>query len=147
MNDMKYVNQVNWEALSTIASWAEIFLIIIPAVTLYIYYKISYVNFWVFNQTINGVKVAIHNKSKNSLFILNIKLIIKNKRNIKIYDYPLSLSQEYLSIDPDDITQINIDYAKYEINDNDSIKLKIQFGGKYLKKYKKVKKISHVCRS
>lgn len=136
---MKCLNQINWEALSAIASWTQILLIIIPAIVFCIYYKISYVDFWVFDQTANGIKVAIHNKSKNTLFILNAKLIIKQKRKTQVYDLPLSADKQYSSISPDSITQFNVDYTIYEIEDSDTIKLKIQFGGKYLKKHKKVR--------
>lgn len=141
---MKWLSEINWEAVSAVASWIEIFLIIIPAIILYIYYKFSYVNFWLFDQTLNGVKVAIHNKSKNTLFILNAKLIIKYKwKNVK-YDLPVIPDTQYFSIKPDSIVQFQIDYAIYNIQDTDTIKIRIQFGGKHLKKYKKVKKNRYV---
>ena len=147
MNNMKWLNEINWEAMSAIASWTEILLIIIPAIILYIYYKFSYVNFWLFDQTLNGVKVAIHNKSKNTLFILNAKLIIKHKwKNIE-YDLPVISDTQYSSIKPDSVAQFHIDYAMYEIKDSDIIKLRIQFGGKYLKKHKKVKRNRYVHKS
>lgn len=144
---MKWLSEINWEAVSAIASWTEILLVIIPAIILYIYYKFSYVNFWLFDQTLNGVKVAIHNKSKNTLFILNAKLIIKHKwKNIE-YDLPITSDTQYSSIKPDSIVQFQIDYAIYDIKDTDTIKFRIQFGGKYLKKHKKVKKNRYVHKS
>lgn len=144
---MKWLSDINWEAMSAIASWTEIFLIIIPAIVLYIYYKFSYVNFWLFDQTLNGVKVVIHNKSKNTLFILNAKLIIRHKWKNVEYDLPVISDTQYSSIKPDNVAQFHIDYAMYEIKDNDIIKLRIQFGGKCLKKHKKVKRNRYVHKS
>ena len=36
---MRWIREINWDAVSAIASWTEILLIIIPAIVLYIYYK------------------------------------------------------------------------------------------------------------
>lgn len=144
---MKCLSEINWEAVSAIASWIEILLIIIPAIVLYVYYKFSYVNFWLFNQTLNGVKVAVHNKSKNTLFITNAKLIIKHKWKSIVYDLSVISDKQYPSISPDSVIQFPIDYAMYEIKDSNTIKLSIQFGGKYLKKYKKVRRKRHVHKS
>lgn len=144
---MKLLSEINWEAVSAIASWAEILLIIIPAIVLYIYYKFSYVNFWLFEQTLNGVKVAIHNKSKNKLFILDAKLIIKHKQKNIVYDLPVISDKQYSSINPDSVIQFHIDYAMYEIKESDTIRLRIQFGGKHFKKHKKVRRNRYVHKS
>lgn len=144
---MRWLREINWDAVSAIASWTEILLIIIPAIVLYIYYKFSYVNFWLFEETPNGVKVALHNKSKNTLFISNAKLIIKRKWKNIVYDLPVISDKQYSSIPPDSVVQFHIDYAMYKIKDSDTIKLRIQFGGKYLKKYKKVRRNRHVHKS
>lgn len=141
---MKWLNEINWEAVSAIASWTEILLIVIPAIILYIYYKFSYVDFWLFDQTLNGVKVAIHNKSKNTLFILKAKLIIKHKwKNIE-YDLLVISDRQDSSIKPDSVVQFHIDYEIYDIEDTDTIKIRLEFGGKYLKKHKKVKRNRYV---
>lgn len=144
---MRWLSKINWEVVSAIASWTEILLIIIPAIVLYIYYKFSYVNFWLFEGTLNGVKVALHNKSKNTLFILNAKLVIKCKCKNIIYDLPVISDKQYASINPDGIVLFHIDYAMYKIKDSDTIKLRIQFGGKYLRKYKKVRRNRNVHKS
>lgn len=150
MDWLRQLDILNWDALSALAAWTEIMILFIPAVVYFFYSKISYVGYWSFNQTPNGMKVAVHNKSKSSLFILQEEICVKNK--LTSHTYCLSIQSNcgmnYICIKPDDIIYINIDYEIFHILPSDRIILYIQFGGKRCKQRKKIKRgNTYVCES
>lgn len=128
----------NWELLSALAAWTEIFILFIPAVGYFFYSKINFVNYWTLNQTSNGMAVAIHNKSKSSLFVLQEEICVKSSHNCHKYKLPIEKTQ--VCIKPDDVIYINIDYEMYHISISDKIILYLQFAGKGRKQKKKIKK-------
>ena len=128
---------MNWDLWSALAAWTEIIILFIPAVGYFFYLKFSFVSYWVFNQTSNGMNVAVHNKSKSSLFVLQEEICVKNGQNCHTYCLPTKLN---LCIRPDDVIYINIDYEMYHISASDQIILNNQFGGKRRKQKKKIKK-------
>ena len=150
MDWLKQLELINWDIWTAIAAWTEIMLFFIPAVGYFFYSRISFVSYWVFNQTSNGMNVAIHNKSKSSLFILQEELCVKNGQNCHTYQLPIKSNCEmnYICIRPDDVIYINIDYEIYHISSTDQIILYIQFGGKRHKQKRKIRRGTiHVCES
>lgn len=137
-----YIKTVNWDAVSALAAWVEILLIIIPVISYFIYSKINYVSYWNFRQTPNGIMIALHNKRKSSLFILKQEIYIKRKKLSCTYQLPLQSDSnlDYICIKPDEIIYIKIDYEIYDISISDKVFLKIRFGGKSREKTKKVKR-------
>lgn len=142
MNLLKQLEFVNWDFWSALAAWAEILIIIIPAVGYFFYSKFCFVSYWTFNQTTNGMKIAIHNKGISSLFVLQAEICVKNKRNCQTYCLLMKSNYEInqVCIRPDDVIYIDIDYEMYHISSSDKIILYIQFGGKRCKQRKKLKK-------
>lgn len=142
MNLLNQIDIMNWDLWSALAAWTEIIILFIPAVGYFFYSKFSYVSYWVFNQTTNGMYVAIHNKSKSSLFVLQEEICVKNGQNCHTYSLSAKANCEMnqICIRPDDVIYINIDYEMYHISSSDEIILYIQFGGKKRKQKKKIKK-------
>lgn len=150
MDCLKQFKFINWDAWSALAAWIEIMILFIPAVAYFFYSKFSFVSYWVFNQTSNGMNVAIHNKSKSSLFISEEEICVKNGQNCHIYHLPMKSNCEmnYVCIRPDEVIYISIDYEMYHISSSDQIILYIQFGGKKHKQKKKIKRGNiNVCES
>lgn len=142
MQFLDYIKTINWDAVSALAAWLEILLIFIPAASYFIYSKINYISYWNFKQTPNGMMIALHNKRKSSLFILNQEIVVKRKKSSHTYQLPLQsdANLDYICIKPNEIATIKIDYEIYGISTLDTVFLKIQFGGKLFKKTKKVKR-------
>ena len=150
MDLLKQLEDINWDVWSALAAWTEIMIIFIPAVWYFVYSKFSFISYWIFNQTPNGMNVAIHNKSKSSLFILQEEICVKNSQNSHTYCLPVKANCEMnqVCIRPDDVIYISIDYEMYHISISDQIILYIQFGGKRRKNKKRIRKgNSHVCES
>lgn len=150
MNWLKQLELINWDMWAALAEWIEIMILFIPVVGYFFYSKLSFVNYWEFNQTSNGMNIAIHNKSKSSLFILQEELCVKNGHNCHTYYLPMKLNFEinYVCIRPDDVIYINIDYEMYHIEPSDQVILYIQFGGKRHKQKRKIKRgNTYVCKS
>lgn len=150
MDWLKQLGYINWDALSALAAWTEIMILFVPAVGYFIYSKLNYTNYWVLNQTSNGMIIAIHNKSKSSLFILQEEICVKNGQNYHTHCLPMKSNCEmnYVYIRPDDTIYISIDYEMYNISYSDQIILYIQFGGKKRKQKKRIKRgNTHVCES
>lgn len=150
MNWLKELDLTNWNMWSALAAWIELMFFFIPAIGYFLYSKISYVDYWIFNQTESGMKIAIHNKSKTSLFVLQEEICVKNRKKSCTYQLPVQSNHEvnYMCIQPDGVIYINIDYAIYQIVSSDQIILFIQFGGKRYKQKKIIKREStYVCES
>ena len=150
MDLLKQLEFINWNIVSALAAWTEILIIFVPAVVYFFYSKLSFVDYWAFNQTSNGMSVAIHNNSRSSLFILQEELCVKNSQNNHTYCIPLKSNYEinYVCIKPDEAIYIDIDYEIYHISYSDQIILYIQFGGKKRKQRKKIKRgNTNVCES
>ncbi len=150
MDLLKQFEFINWDFWSALAAWTEIMIFFIPAVAYFFYSKFSFVSYWIFNQTSNGMNIAIHNKSKSSLFILQEEICVKNSQNCHTYCLPMksNCDMNQICIRPDDVIYINIDFEIYNISSFDQIILYIQFGGKKRKQKKKIKRgNAYVCKS
>ena len=132
---------INWDAVSAITSCIEIIIIFLPALYFFIYFKISFIDWWIYNQNENGMKVAIHNKSKSSIFILDEIIIVKNKKKIQ-YSIPMISNSDtkFICIKPDDIIYINVDFKQYKITSICDVFMQLEFGGKRKVTKKIVKK-------
>lgn len=138
---------IDWEILSALAAWAEILLIFIPAVYYFVRFKMDFVSYWIFEETSNGLKVAIHNKTKSSLFILHQELCVKKSQGIKKHTISMETYNETLPIcvKPDEVIYIIIDYEIYNIAPSDHLVLNMQFAGKCGTQKKKIKRGNISC--
>lgn len=150
MNCLVQLNLLDWEMWSAIAAWIEIIILFIPIIGYIFYSKLNFANYWVLNQTSNGIDIAIHNKSKSSLFVLQEEICVKNSKGCSTYSLFIKHNSKinHICIKPDKIICISIDYEMYHILPSDQIILYIQYGGrKYRKKIKIKRGNEHVCES
>lgn len=131
----KDLNMVNWEAVSAITSIFEICLLFVPTILVYLYVRVVLIDCWIYNETKNGLEIAIHNKGKTSIYILNLKIIKTSSSFCKAYVY----CETFICIKPDEMYPIHIDYQKYSLTQTDSLKLEMNYGGKKRKLCKKIR--------
>ena len=122
---------IDWNTIAAIATCLEVIIVFIPALFFFVYFKINYLDWWIYNQTQNGMKVVLHNKSKSSIFVLRQTIQVKSNSN-REYTIPLMSNSEINSIQikPDDFIVLNLDFRLYDITPDCDVILHLEFGGK-----------------
>lgn len=121
-----------WNIFDTIISLLELLDICIPAIFIFIYYKIHTLSVWPKEVTNNGTTLIIHNKSNKSIFVTDIQFV-NSKSNC--FEKPCILWDSNITqLKPDDYMEIIINYNK-----NRQIKQSFKVIVKYNQKKKKVK--------
>lgn len=129
---MKFeLQKIDWNTIAAIATCMEVIIVLVPALFYLVYFKINYLDWWIYSHNQNGMKIVIHNKSKSSVFLLKQKLQIKSNSN-KEHDIPQKSNSEINSIQikPDEFIVINVDFGFYNITPNCDVFLHLKFGGK-----------------
>lgn len=150
MKCLKQLDITNWNKWSAWAAWAQFAFLFLPAFCYFFRKRLCYINCWFFDASQNGIKMAIHNKSRTSLFMLRPEICIRNSQVSHTRRSHISLNciANYTCIKPDDVIYINIDYVKYNISPSDHITLYVRFAGKRFSKRKKIKRgTTYVCGS
>ena len=137
------LHTIDWNTISAVATCFEVIIVFIPAVFFFVYYKVNYLDWWIYDQNQNGMKVVLHNKSKSSIFVLKQTIQVKNNET-REYTIPLISNSEINSIQikPDDFIVLNIDFGLYDISHDCDVILYLEFGGKgkrIIKLHKKYK--------
>lgn len=140
-NWLNILTNINWDAVSAIAACLEVIIILVPAVIFFFYTRLKFAKLWISNKSQNGIQIAIHNKSKNSIYLLNEKIITSNKSGINKFDIHINFEDDskFICIQPDEAIFVDIDFAKYSIVSGSTITLELKFGGKFRKVRKKIK--------
>lgn len=139
MNYLELVKQINWTAISAIASWIQLLIVFVPIIIYFFFSKFNYIDYWILNKNENGMEVVLHNKSKSSLFLLKEEIVKKNQNIPHTITIPFDTQVDYVCIKPDETTHIIIDYGMLGISQLDTLILTLEFGGKKLKQHKKLR--------
>lgn len=126
----KIVSEYPWNLISVLTNGLYYFFVIIGAVLTFLYFKIKKVKVISIND-IGGQNVIIQNITNNAIFIKSISMIVKgndtkNKRII-ILDSPDI-------IEPKSYHKINLDYSVHDIEESDTVKIKIEVHQKHTHK-------------
>lgn len=99
------------EVINTIVSIINTLIILIPAITIYLYHKLHIVDVYVLEKSNSGIVIGIHNITTKSLLFSDCNLIINRKmksfRTIKSCEF---CSDKFISIKSDEIYKITLDY-------------------------------------
>ena len=126
----KIVSEYPWNFISVLISGFYYLITIITAVVTFLYFKIKKVKVISIND-IGGQNIIIQNITKNVIFVKSISIIVKcndtkNKRII-ILDSPDI-------IEPKSYHKINLDYSIHDIEESDTVKIKIEVHQKHTHK-------------
>ena len=121
-----------WNIFDTIISLFELLVVCVPAISIFIYYKIQSLSVWPKEVTNNGTTLVIHNKSNKSIFITDIQFV--NLENGCFEKACIMKDNDITQLKPDDYMEIVINYNKNRQN-KQSFKVVV----KYNQKKKKVK--------
>lgn len=121
-----------WNIFDTLISLIELLVVCIPAISIFIYYKIHTLSVWTKEVTNNGATLVIHNKSNKSIFITDIQFV--NSENGCFEKACIMYDNHITQLKPDGYMEIVINYNKNRQNKH-SFKVVV----KYNQKKKKVK--------
>lgn len=99
------------EVIDTVVNIINTLIILIPAVTIYLYHKLHIVDVYILEKSNAGIVIGIHNITAKSLLFSDCNLIINKKqksfRIIKSYEF---CNDKFISIKSDEIYKITLDY-------------------------------------
>lgn len=126
------LDEFNWDFISVIIDLLNYLIIIVTAIVTFIYLKIRRLKIITINDT-GGRNVIIQNISKNTVFLKDINLIVKNKntkqsRIIPATDFVQASQDE---IEPKSFIKLNLDYILLNIEENDTVKMRISLYNRY----------------
>lgn len=133
MNCLVELGVIDWNKCTALATWFSNMLILYPMFIYFLVKTLKYIDHWFLDESTTGLTIAIHNKTKSSLFILQAKLVIQGEHTKDIDDLTSNC------IKPDEFLKIPIDYVKHGITDAEHVSLHIHFAGKIKDKKIKVK--------
>ncbi|MBQ3417289.1 MAG: hypothetical protein IJH32_05590 [Ruminococcus sp.] len=110
-------NSINWTAIDVIINLFDTLIIFIPAVISFVYYKTHRIDMFITSKTDSGIKLYLHNVSKNSVLIWNAVLKYKGlKKDICINNsFRIQANEENRIILPDNMISVTLDYAMLNI--------------------------------
>lgn len=126
--DWCIIDKYNWDFISVIIDILNYFIIITTAIITFMYLKIKRLKI-ITIKDIGGRNIIIQNISKNTVFIKNITVIVKNKdtkqrRKINFEDLPDE-------IEPKSFHKFSLDYGVHDIEKNNIVHIKINLHSKY----------------
>lgn len=106
----KWFLNLPWNVFDTIINLFELLVVLVPAIFIFIYYKILTLSVWVRDITAYGTTLVIHNKSNKSIFITDIQVI---KLEGSCFENPCIMwNDNIMRLRPDDYTEVVINYNK-----------------------------------
>lgn len=114
----KYI-ALPWEAIEGTVNILQLFLVYVPAITIFLFYKLSMINIWIKEVTTNGCEIMLHNKTKQTI---QISKIILNFDNAFFDKIPEVCDNTNFLLKPDEYTNIRISYKKHNLK---NLKLKL----------------------
>ena len=126
----------DWTAFDAMINLFDTFVIVIPAIITFIHYKVNKLEISVISKTDSGIKLCLHNVSRNTIFVLKASLDSKELDNkIDIIEYFTSESNEkLLSIKPDGVISLTLDYTIMNISPIKKGNITIFIGNHKIKK-------------
>lgn len=121
-----------WNIFDTIISLLELIVVCVPAIFIFLYYKLQTLSVWTKEVTNSGTTLVIHNKSNKSVFITDIQFV--NSEN-HCFDKPYIIRENDITqLRPDDYIEVVINYNK-----NGKARQSFKIVVKYNQRKKKVK--------
>ena len=126
------INEYHWDFISVIIDLLNYLIIIVTAIATYIYFKIRRLKVITISDT-GGRDVIIQNISKNTVFIKDINLIVKNKNTKQKRIIPATEFAQVLpnEIEPKSFYKFNLDYILLNIEEINIVKIRIDLYNKY----------------
>lgn len=126
----------DWTVFDVMINLFDTFIIVIPAIITFIHYKINKLKISVISKTDSGISICLHNVSRNTIFVLKASLDSKELDNkIDIIEYFNSENNEkLLSIKPDGVISLTLDYTVLNISPIKKGKITIYNGNHKIKK-------------
>ena len=104
--------------------------VLIPAILLFLYYKIHIIDLYFTEKNESGMIISIHNITSKTLFISKCNLIANNVSTDILKD-------KFLEIKSDEVYKIQVDYKLLNINSSNNMTIEIII--KHRKIRKKIK--------
>lgn len=110
-------NSIDWTAIDVVINLFNTLIIFIPALVSFVYYKTHKIDIYITSQTNSGIKLYLHNVSKNTVFILDAIIKSKELENdvSVINSFETQENSETKCILPDSMICLTLDYAMLNI--------------------------------
>lgn len=113
-----------WNIFDTIISMIELLVVCIPAITVFMYYKVQSLSIWPLDITDNGTTLLIHNKTNKSIFITDMQFVASEESH---FVKPcIAWNSIVTQLKPDDYLEVTINYNKTS-QDKQSFKVVVKF--------------------
>ncbi len=126
------MSNIDWDFVSVIIDLIEYLVVVIFGVITFLFFKVKCLKIIKIEDN-GGVDVIIQNISKNTIFIKDLCIIVKNKELNTARIIP---SKEFAHDLPDDLSpkgyyKMSIDFSVLNIHQGDSAKIKIDIYNHY----------------
>ena len=119
-----WLQNLPWDIVDTLISFAELLVISIPAMFAFMYYIKQTVAIWTLDATDNGATILIHNKTNKSVFITDIQF--QAFLNSAFKDPVVTWNNNVKHLKPDDCMEVVINYRK-NMYDRHSFKVVVEY--------------------
>lgn len=99
-----------WDIFDTLIGFIELIIIIIPAIIVFMYYRIQSISLYSYDITNNGATFLIHNRTNRSIFISDVQFRVTE--NCDLGNPVISWNDTVLQLKPDDYVKIVVNYTK-----------------------------------
>ena len=129
---------INWDCILVIIELFNTLIIIIPAIITFIYFRFKKINIISLSKE-NGSIIAIHNISKNVVFIKDISICYKEKQLTKKNKKSIIDNNDLIELEPNQTHKVKIDYVKYGIKEYEKKKIIVSLNNsiRYTKRIRK----------
>ena len=129
---------INWDCILVIIEFFNTLIIIIPAIITFIYFRLKKINIVSLSKE-NGSIIAIHNISKNVVFIKDISICYKKKLLTKKNKKSIIGNNDLIELEPNQTHKVKIDYVKYGIKEYEKKKIIVSLNNsiRYTKRIRK----------
>lgn len=133
--DFETILSLPWDVIDVIINFLELLVLCVPAVVIFMYYKLKSVEIQVIEATKIGAKFIVHNKTNRSVFITQISFVpLKNSNFINPV---VVFNEDVLQLKPDECFESVINY-KMQSNVPQEFRLVVHYDNNKQKRIKAV---------
>lgn len=107
----QWIMEFPWDIFDTFINLLELIILSIPAVVIFMYYRIQSIDLYVSDVTDNGATLLIHNKTNRSIFISDVQFIAK--ANGDFGNSVVLWNKEISQLNPDGCLKVIVNYTKH----------------------------------
>ncbi len=115
------------EIINMIINIINSFFVLIPAISIYIFYKIHIIDLYFTGKSEFGFVISIHNITSKTLFLSGCNLLSNNVSTIL-------LKEKLLEINSDGIYRIPVDYKLLNITPSNNMMIEIRIKNRKIRK-------------